>query len=84
MTLDEARGILSTWRLTIGDEHGVRGVRLLDVTPRTYPVEFNMLASLTYREDARGAITDRQLEAIRVYVNHRSEEQASEMASHVE
>lgn len=73
MTLDEAREVLSTFAYGEGDENDVR---VLDITPGTHPSHFNMLVSLTYPEAAPGKLTDRELEAIRVYVGQWSQEEA--------
>lgn len=90
MTLDEAREVLRTFSF-LGSV-GENDVQVLDITPRTHPGLFNSLVSLTYPDVDPGKLTDRELEAIRVFVGQWSEEEAMalitatylEMASHVD
>ena len=72
MTLDEARTVLKTF--TIGEVPGE--VRVLDIEPGSHPSYYNMLRSLTRPGADTGLMTDREVEALRVYVGQWSDEEA--------
>lgn len=79
MTLDEAREVLRTFTFAFDEGNKENVVRLLDVTPATSPVYFNVLVSLLYPGADPGLLTDRELEAIGVYVGQWSEEEALDL-----
>lgn len=72
MTLDKARTVLETF--SIGKVPGE--VRVLDVEPGSHPSYYNILRRLTWPGADPGLMTEREVEALRVYVGQWSDEEA--------
>jgi len=78
MTLDEMRETLRTFTVGKEDEDGTR---VLDITPRTHPDLFNSLWSIARPGADTGILTDRHIEAIRLYVGQWGDEDALALIS---
>lgn len=80
MTLDEAKEVLRTFSF---DPDGLDGTptRVLDIMPAAHPGLFNALRSIVLPGADPGLLTEREMEAIRVYVGQWSEEEADALVA---
>lgn len=76
MTLDEAKRLLKTFSF---DDGKLNSIPILDVTPETHPDLYNTLWALVQPGVDKGLLTEREVEAIGVYVSQWNREEADEL-----